>query len=107
MKNIYYLWALTWLCAPGIWAITSDEYGKVIKELAAKIQSSNTTGKPQRLAVVTFVPTKTDAENKNEFGEYITESLISALGRTKQFRLFERRRLDVVLKENALMMSDL
>ncbi|MCK6542877.1 hypothetical protein L6Q79_09365 [bacterium] len=107
MKNIYYLWALTWLCAPGTWAITSDEYGKVIKEIAAKIQSSNTTGKPQRLAVVTFVPTKADAENKNEFGEYITESLISALGSTKQFRLFERRRLDAVLKENALMMSDL
>lgn len=107
MKKTYFLLLLACFFWPGKRSFAADDFAKVIKEIASKIQSSNTSGKPQRLALVAFAPTKTDTENKNEFGEYITESLISALGHTKQFRLFERRRLDAVLKENALMMSDL
>lgn len=85
------------------------DFTVVIKEIADLMQETNKTGKPQRLAVVTFIPTKAaDADKKNEFGEYITESLISAVGAKKNlFKLFERKRLDAVLKENDFMLSDL
>lgn len=85
------------------------DFNAVISELAKKMQESNATDKPKRLAVVTFVPSQNRNENaKNEFGEYVTESLISALSSNKKiFKLFERKRLDAVLKENDLMLTDL
>lgn len=85
------------------------DFNAVITALAKKLQESNTSDKPKRLAVVTFVPSQNRNENtKNEFGEYVTESLISALSSDKKiFKLFERKRLDAVLKENDLMLTDL
>lgn len=85
------------------------DFNTVINALAKKLQESNTSDKPKRLAVVTFVPSQNRNENvKNEFGEYVTESLISALSSDKKiFKLFERKRLDAVLKENDLMLTDL
>ncbi len=68
---------------------------------------SNTTGRAQRLAVMTFISTQNN-EAKNEFGEYITESTISTLNNKKDiFKLFERKRLDLIFKENALVVSGL
>ncbi len=85
----------------------AKEFKTVIKSLAKQLIESNNTGKPKRLAVITFIPTKNKNE-PNEFGEYITESLISELSSDKKaFKLFERGRLDMILKENDLMLSDL
>ena len=85
------------------------EFTAAISDLAKKLQESNTSDKPKRLAVVTFVPSqKKEDSAKNDFGEYVTESLISALSSNKKiFKLFERKRLDAVLKENDLMLTDL
>lgn len=87
----------------------AKDFNAVMSELAKKLQESNTSDKPKRLAVVTFVPSRDRNEKaKDEFGEYVTESLISALSSNKKiFKLFERKRLDAVLKENDLMMTDL
>ncbi len=85
----------------------ANEFKPVVKSLAKQLIESNKTGKPSRLAVITFIPTKNKNE-PNEFGEYITESLISELSADKKaFKLFERSRLDMILKENDLMLSDL
>lgn len=100
---------LTLLCdAKTCRADDPKDFKTVVKELARTLINSNTTGKPLRLAVITFLPTKGGVNLSNEFGEYITESLISELtSGKKSFRLFERKRLDEVLKENDLMLSDL
>ena len=95
--------------ASGLTPEDPKDFNAVISTLAKKLQESNTSDKPKRLAVVTFVPSQNRNENaKNEFGEYVTESLISALSSDKKiFKLFERKRLDAVLKENDLMLTDL
>ncbi len=88
---------------------TAEDFNQVVQSLSKQLVSANKTGKPQRLAVVTFVSTKAqNNKDKNEFGEYVTESLISSLNNSKSaFKMFERKRLDAVLKESDLMLSDL
>ncbi len=85
------------------------DFTVVVARMAGEIVGTNKTNKLQRLAVITFISTKGHAtDSKNEFGEYLTESAISALNNTKKvFKLFERRRLDVILRENDLNLTDL
>jgi TolB-like protein len=55
---------------------------------------------------MTFIPTS--ASLKNDFGIYFTESVISSLAEsTKKIKIFERKRLDVILQENSLSLSGL
>ncbi|MBX7152234.1 hypothetical protein K1X84_11365 [bacterium] len=109
MKRLLSTLLLAMLVTGTAWSGEPKDFSTVIKEIVDLMQETNKTGKPQRLAVVTFIPTKAaDIDKKNEFGEYITESLISAVGAKKNlFKLFERKRLDAVLKENDFMLSDL
>lgn len=90
-------------------AQNAKEFHAVVGDVARLLLESNKTGRPQRLAVITFISTRDKNEKaKNEFGDYITESLITALSKNpKAFKLFERSRLDIVLRENDLMLSDL
>lgn len=85
------------------------DFTVVVARMAGEIVETNKTNKPQRLAVITFISTKGHStDSKNEFGEYLTESAISALNNTKKvFKLFERKRLDVILRENDLNLTDL
>jgi TolB-like protein len=85
------------------------DFNEVVSRMAAQIVETNKTSRPQRLAVVAFISTKSgSSDSKNEFGEYLTESTITALNIKKNvFKLFERKRLDVILRENDLNLTDL
>ncbi|MBN1899631.1 MAG: HEAT repeat domain-containing protein [Spirochaetes bacterium] len=76
----------------------------IIEGLKDKLIGVTPQGRPMRLAVLAFVSTRQD--EKSEFGIYFAETLISALKEEEQkFKLFERNRLDVILKENAMTLS--
>ena len=85
------------------------------KELHAAVQdlknnlNAQIGAKPMRLAVLAFLSTKSDKHEKfTEFGDYLSENIISALSKeTKKVKLFERKRLDLILGENSLSLSGL
>jgi len=84
----------------------SKDYSAVINELAGKLQAAHLSDKPVRLAVVPLANTQSSYANR--FGEYVTESLISRLSdQPGKFKIFERKRLDAILKEDELILSDL
>lgn len=93
------------LCFTALAQKTKD-HTVVVAEIADKIRSAN-FGKVQvRLAVVTFVPIQNKANDPNTFGEYVTESIIGKIStNTDKFKLFERKRVDAILKENEFMLS--
>ena len=89
-----------------IFASEPEDFSVIIKEITESINNSNDSNRPVRLAVMTFI--STSASTKNDFGNYFTESVISSLGEnTKKIRIFERKRLDVILQENSLSMTGL
>jgi TolB-like protein len=85
------------------------------KELKAAVQdlknnlNAQIGAKPMRLAVLAFLSTKSDKNEKyTEFGDYLSENIISALSKeTKKVKLFERKRLDLILGEHSLSLSGL
>jgi TolB-like protein len=78
----------------------------IINELAATISNASFSKIPARLAIVTFVPVQGNANNVNAYGDYLTESIIGKLSENKEkLKLYERKRLDAILKENELMLS--
>lgn len=80
----------------------------VVNDLAQKISSTSFEKKPVRLAIVTFVPTEGNGSVVNTYGDYLTESIIGKITENNtQFRVYERKRLDAILKENELMLSGL
>lgn len=82
------------------------DYSVVVEEWAQKLEASHVSDKPVRLAVVPLANTQSVSQNK--FGEYFTESLIGRLSNTPgKFKIFERKRLDAILKEDELILSDL
>ncbi len=82
------------------------DYSAVINELAGKLQAAHLSEKPIRLAVVPLANTQSSYSNR--FGEYVTESLISKLSdQPGKYKIFERKRLDAILKEDELILSDL
>ncbi len=78
----------------------------VSQELAQKINTSSFAKVPVRLAIVRFVPVQGSVVTSNAYGEYLTESIIGKLAEhSDKIKLFERKRLDAILKENELMLS--
>jgi TolB-like protein len=81
-----------------------QEYRAVINELDLKIQVSAANKVPLKIAVVPFMSSTPTVQNR--FGEYLTESITGKLlEKPNQFKVFERSRLDVIFKENELMVS--
>jgi len=102
-----YFLALSFIClCLSSLAQKAQEYSVVVEELAQKLEASHVSDKPVRLAVVPLANTQSSAQNK--FGEYFTESLIGRLSdKPGKFKIFERKRLDAILKEDELILSDL
>ena len=100
-------WVLLFvLMGLGGYAQKPKEYSTVINELADKLQAAHLSDKPIRLAVVPL--SNTQSSYANRFGEYVTESLISKLSdQPEKYKIFERKRLDAILKEDELILSDL
>lgn len=83
------------------------EFGEMPAEMERKFSGGIKGDKPLRVAVLTFKPTGKERE-ENAFGEYLSESVTSALNKNPlKFRLFERNRLDMILRENQLDLSGL
>lgn len=82
------------------------DYAAVMNDLAAKLRAAHLSNQPIRLAVVPLVNTQSSYSNR--FGEYVTESLISKLSdQPGKYTVFERKRLDAILREDELILSDL
>jgi TolB-like protein len=79
----------------------------IVNNMVEQVKSSLPQGKNQtRIAIVPFTNTKTD--EKIQYGDYLTETLIGKLAQNSNtFQLFERNRLDAILNENKLMLSGL
>jgi TolB-like protein len=89
---------------------TSDpkDLNAVVADMVTALKEANPGKQPKRTGVITFVSTKQESGGRNDFGEYLTETFISELNSIRNlYKLFERKRLDVVLKENDFMLSDL
>jgi TolB-like protein len=84
-------------------AVTLDE---CVEELLSRSVSKSSRS-VIRIAVLPFVPTQKEYEADNQFGTYFAEVLIGKLTSRKEFRVFERSRLDAVTKELALNLSGL
>ncbi len=84
------------------------KYTDVTDELAKKVVATPVSTVPFRLAVVPFAATKFSVETSTQFGDYLTETIIGALaGHPAKIKLFERTRLDAVLKEQEFILTDL
>jgi TolB-like protein len=84
-------------------AVTLDE---CVDELLSRSVSKSSRS-VIRIAVLPFVPTQREYEADNQFGKYFAEVLTGKLTSRKEFRVFERSRLDAVTKELALNLSGL
>jgi TolB-like protein len=83
-------------------------YTEVTKELADKVITAQVGAQPTRLAVVPFTATHSSVQASIQFGEYLTETIIGSLaGHPQKIKLFERTRMDAVLKEQEFILSDL
>ena len=92
------------LAAPTAFAQKAKKYDAVTGDLTTKIVSTVPSGKALHVGVVPFVSTTSSAK----FGDYITESIIGQLtGQPDKIKVFERTRLDAVLKEQAFILTDL
>jgi hypothetical protein len=80
---------------------------QVIERVVVRLDQA-TANRGSRLAVATFVSTAAAATGKGEFGEYFSETLTGAIRtRIPRARLYERKRIDLVLTENQFNLSDL
>lgn len=83
-------------------------YSVVTNELTQRIITAPNTTKPMQLAVVPFAATKSSTQVSPQFGEYLTETVIGLIGNQPgKVRLFERTRLDAILKEQEFELSEL
>ncbi|MBD3243652.1 MAG: hypothetical protein GF331_23885 [Chitinivibrionales bacterium] len=86
----------------------SGSLDELTSEICARISAVASEGRPVRVAVVAFAPTQSEFAERNEFGVYFAERVTSELKKNRnQIRLFERSRLEVILRENALTLSGL
>lgn len=82
-------------------------YPVVTQELATKIIAAPAPKLPQSLAVVPFTATPSSQQSK-AFGEYLTETIIGSIsGHPDKLKLFERTRMDAILKEHEFILTDL
>lgn len=83
-------------------------YAVVTNELTQKLINVPMEKSPMRLGIVPFTATKSSIQNSPQFGEYLTETIMGQAGNyTSKVKLFERTRLDAILKEQELELSDL
>lgn len=83
-------------------------YSIVTNELTQKLINVPVAKSPMRLGIVPFTATKSSIQNSPQFGEYLTETIMGQAGNyTGKVKLFERTRLDAILKEQELELSDL
>ncbi len=84
------------------------KYAVVTNELTQKLINVSMPKSPMRLGIVPFTATKSSIQNSPQFGEYLTETIIGQTGNySTKVKLFERTRLDAILKEQELELSDL
>ncbi len=82
-------------------------YPTVTQELAVKIIAAPAPKTPHSLAVVPFTATPSSQQSK-AFGEYLTETIIGSIsGHPDKLKLFERTRMDAILKEHEFILTDL
>ncbi len=97
---------LSILCHSVAFAQKAKDYSAVIQDLASRLEVTKMPSQPLRLAIIPFGNTQSSTSNR--FGDYVTESIISKLnGDPNKYKIFERKRLDAILKEDELMLSDL
>lgn len=83
-------------------------YTVVTTELAESVVKANLPATPMRLAVVPFTATSASVQASTQFGEYLTETVIARLGNhADKVKLFERTRLDAILKEHEFILTDM
>jgi TolB-like protein len=83
-------------------------YAAVTDELGQKIISAPAQKSVQSLAVVPFTATTSTIQESKAFGEYLTETIIGKLsGHPEKLKLFERTRMDAILKEQEFILTDL
>jgi TolB-like protein len=90
----------------------AKNYSAVTDDLTNKIIATVPSGKSLHVGVVPFSGTSSDfakaPSDKAKFGEYITETIIGSLtGQPDKIKVFERTRMDAVLKEQAFILTDL
>ncbi|MCU0369772.1 MAG: FlgO family outer membrane protein [Cyclobacteriaceae bacterium] len=86
----------------------SKSYAAVTDELGQKIISAPSQKSVQSLAVVPFTATASTIQESKAFGEYLTETIIGKLsGHPEKLKLFERTRMDAILKEQEFILTDL
>ncbi len=79
---------------------------ELMRELGARVAAVSTEGRPIRVAVAALVPTQADLAERNDFGTYFAERMTTELEQSAgRIRLFERSRLEVIMRENALTLS--
>src|SRR5258706_4296079 len=82
------------------------DYSQIVNEIVTQIEDANKTSKALRIAVVPFVPSAATPDASKAFGEYLTESINGKLSEKPHlYKVFERKRLDAIFKENELMVS--
>jgi TolB-like protein len=102
MKRLLFLFAFFPI---SLFAQKAQKYQAVTQTLAEKITAAAGT-KELHLAVVPFTATQSSTQKSQAFGEYLTESIIGSLG-SDHIRLFERTRMDAILKEQEFILTDL
>ncbi len=104
----YYLSLFLLLTSLAAFPQKARNYVEVTNELSQKVIATPLSTVPFRLAVVPFAATKFSVETSTQFGDYLTETIIGALaGHPAKIKLFERTRLDAVLKEQEFILTDL
>jgi TolB-like protein len=105
MKN---LTLLIFLLPALAFAQKPKNYSSVTGDLTGKIIGTVPSGKSLHVAVVPFAATSSSVEKSAAFGDYLTETIIGSLtGQPDKIKVFERTRLDAVLKEQQFILTDL
>jgi len=99
--------SLCWSSLSGV-AQKPKSYASVTGELSQKIIEAPSGKIPQSLAVVPFTATSSSVQQSKAFGEYLTETIIGSIsGHPDKLKLFERTRMDAILKEHEFILTDL
>jgi TolB-like protein len=86
----------------------AQKYLVVTQELSQKVIATPVEILPYRLAVVPFTASRISVQTSSQFGDYLTETIIGTLdGHPTKIKLFERTRLDAVLKEQEFSLTEL
>ncbi|HMJ71076.1 MAG TPA: FlgO family outer membrane protein [Cyclobacteriaceae bacterium] len=105
MKNLA---LLIFILPLAVFAQKAKNYSTVTGELTTKIIATAPSGKSLHVAVVPFAATSSSVEKSAAFGDYLTETIIGSLtGQPDKIKVFERTRLDAVLKEQEFILTDL